>query len=278
LEREADAMGERALNEPQTSLIHDSMHSTIGDHQARQMLTTKILGVVIQRNADEILGKTKGRLSQRRGNVWQDIEATRGESYKRTVGGVTLSGDRSLRGKLKAALEEAPEKLKGHLKQVIPFVLMGAGNCMEHAIVAMFEAIKSYEGSEILLMNWEGDHQFALVRKKGEKLEDAIVLDPWSPGENGKKYGECSWFFNKHGREAKNTVALSFDADGHNYLQQALDILMADEGLNELLSNAYKASEKEFERGGLDAEDRETFDESARFKISTSCALQVLFR
>lgn len=173
---------------------------------------------VIQRNPAEILKSTKETLSHGRGNVWKDIKENNGASYKRTLGGMSIASNRGYRSDSRTAFNDAPRNLQQRLKDVLPFIIMGAGNCMEHAVVAMFQTNFKYPGKHIWLMSWAGgDHQFLLIADVND-IERATVVDAWDPSENNKPYRDCEWYNPKNVAESPGHIV----ADGKDYITAAL--------------------------------------------------------
>lgn len=173
---------------------------------------------VIQRNPAEIVKSTKETLSHGRGNVWTDIKENNGASYKRTLGGMAIASDRGYRRDSRTAFNGAPVNLQQRLKDVLPFIIMGAGNCMEHAVVAMFQTNFKYPGKHIWLMSWaEGDHQFLLISDVND-IERATVVDAWDPSKNNKPYRDCEWYHPKNVAESPGHIV----ADGVDYITAAL--------------------------------------------------------
>jgi hypothetical protein len=226
---------------------------------AVQRQAVPITGLVVQRNPVKILGQTQKRLAFGRGNVFTDIKKTGGGSYSRTVGGMKLGAKRNVRGMIEDVIQKAPPLLQGRLKEVLPFVIMGAGNCMEHAVIAMFEAIEICPGETIRLMSWgEGDHQFLLVGGE-HNIDEAVVVDPWEPDQNGKPYPKSKWYSNKNKMESPGIVK----GDGNNYLQLAFDVIKDPKGLEK---EGLQMGEKESK--GMDFSDYGSFKaDSPQFSI-----------
>jgi hypothetical protein len=211
-------------------------------------------GKVVQRNPGEILKDTRATLHSGRGNVWTDIKKDGGASYKRTIGAMAIGSSRDYRGASKDAIEGIPVKFRSRIKDVLPFIIMGAGNCMEHAVVTMFQINHKYAGSHIWLMSWGGgDHQFLLKGDSGD-IELSTVIDTWDPSRNGKPYKGSDWHHKNNRIESPD----HFVADGKDYLSMALGRMGDTSGLQ-----STGISEGEKKSKGIDFSSYEDFKESS---------------
>lgn len=176
---------------------------------------------IVQRNPGNILDATKERLRHGRGNVWKDVKESGGGSYIRTVGAGALASARSYKNIFKEVVNEVPEIFRNRLSSILPYLVMGAGNCMEHATVAMFIVNHKHPGHNVWIMDWGGgDHQFLLMGAS-RNIEESTVIDTWDPAENGKPYTTSKWY----GRNNKIESPSPFAADGRDYLTEAVTLL-----------------------------------------------------
>ncbi len=172
---------------------------------------------------------------------------------------MAVGSSRQYRTASRNLFDGIPPIFHARLKDVLPFVVMGAGNCMEHAVVAMFQTNHKYPGKHIWLMSWGGgDHQFLLVGDSNN-INESIVIDAWESAENGKPYKKSEWMNGKNRIESPTPLI----ADGQDYLGFAIAQLGDTRGMIDFgVAEANKKSR------GIDFSSYNAFKESSpEFKI-----------
>lgn len=211
LEKEADEMGEKSL-----TITHQKKLTN-----TRQFQTST--GKIIQRNPNEIIKNVAGLLTYGAGNRKSDIDKTEGESVVRVNASKNLG--RKNRGNAVDAMDKIklPQELTPFMKEAISGIMVKAGNCMEHAAIAFFLALKSYPGYDVYIMNAKDlDHAFVLVSKPGKDLEEGLVIDGWQVQDNNKKLKESNW-------TGSDNYRIKLSGTGVDYITEILQVLEIDQ-------------------------------------------------
>ena len=150
------------------------------------------------REANDVLQQTREALPIGRGNVTTDIAATNGYSYR------THGAARVVRNSRK--LNELP------LHRAAIAEIAGAGNCGEHAAVAVHKlAAQLSEGQQAhSVVNRDRDHGWAELRTPAPDERPTIVVDAW--GEGPAIHAEDGLFSSSAIPAAQRQSDYSYDA------------------------------------------------------------------
>ncbi len=131
-------------------------------------------------------------------------------------------------------IKSIDDKLKRVLIECVPYLLTGAGCCLEHAACALIVADEILlKDTRIKMMNWVKDHQYLTVNLN--KVE--YVVDPWQDDESGKIHDESRVY------TKSNTIKLEWSSTGGSLL--SLITNMMD---NVEIKNALNEAEKDVKK------------------------------
>lgn len=141
------------------------------------------------RQADSTMRQTRRALPLGRGNVAADLQRTGWLNLSR-VHATRTYFERTVLPEIEARMESQPGAitdpvLTAHACLAVTSIVLGAGNCGEHAEVAThLHARKLQPGREQVLMLEDpnnGTHEWAEVRNERGR-DHHVIMDPWSIG------------------------------------------------------------------------------------------------